>query len=199
MFWMIPVIAVGGALKLIYDASSSRERKARRRWERKRREVKRSVEEHRRNIENHIEQAQSSYNFHLLIDLHYSSVSTGNAAYRLLQDARSTITGMNRMLYESLKQRKALRTNFAKARSNRDRDEIHEIGEQLEMVRDLRKNLFSDRLKVSGQAEELLAEVRRLNSRTRTLKEYIRDRCGRGGIRWYERLEYRANLKRLAS
>ena len=197
MWWLIP-IGVGVGLKLLYDAVSEEEYEARKRWEIKREEVKRSIKEHQENIEAHIQQAQKSYDFHLLVDLHYSSSQVANSAYQLLDDARSSFSGMSKMLKKSKEQRAALQHDLKEAKRNKDRKKIHETIEQLKMINDLRKSVFDDRDKVREQKDNFLAEVRRLNNQTRELKEFIRDRCGDGGREWYERLEARRRARRIS-
>jgi len=197
MWWVIPV-GIGVGLKLLYDVVSEEEREARERWENKREEVERSIEEHQRNIESHIQQAQSSYDFHFLVDLHYSSSQVANAAYQLLDDARSSFSGMSKMLKKSKEQRSALQEELEEAKRNKNRQAIHETIEQLKMVNDLRKNVFADRDTVKEQKANFLAEVQRLNNQTRELKEFIRDRCDEGGREWYDRLEARRHARRLS-
>jgi len=195
MWWLIP-IGVGVGLKLLYDAVSEEEYEARQRWEDKREEIERSIEEHQRNIEDHINQAQRSYDFHFLIDLHYSSMKVANSAYQLLDDAKSSFNGMSKMLKKSKEQRTALQSELEKAKKAKDKNAIHEVIEQLKMLNDLRKNVFADRDKVKVQKDQFLSEVKRLNNQTRELKEFIRDRCDDGGRKWYDRLEARKQAKR---
>lgn len=142
MWWLIP-IGVGVGLKLLYDAASEEEYEARQRWEDKREEVERTIEEHQQNIEEHISQAQRSYDFHFLADLHFSSVKVANSAYQLLDDAKSSFNGMSKMLKKSKEQRTILQSELENARKAKDKTTIHETIEQLKMVNDLRKNIFS--------------------------------------------------------
>ncbi len=195
MWWLIP-IGVGVGLKLLYDAVSEEEYEARERWEDKREEVERSIEEHQTNIEEHINQAQRSYDFHFLIDLHFSSMKVANSAYQLLDDANSSFNGMSKMLKKSKEQRTALQSELENAKDSKDKKAIYEVIEQLKMVNDLRKNVFADRDKMKAQKEQFLSEVKRLNNQTRELKEFIRDRCDDGGKKWYDRLEARKQAKR---
>ncbi len=197
MWWLIPV-GIGVGLKLLYDAVSEEEYEARKRWENKREEVERSIEEHQANIKAHIQQAKNSYDFHFLIDLHYSSSQVANSAYQLLDDARSSFSGMSKMLKKSKEQREALQHDLEEAKKNKDRKKIHETIEQLKMINNLRKSVFDDRDKVKEQKDKFLAEVQRLNNQTRKLKEFIRDRCGDGGREWYKRLEARKRAKRIS-
>lgn len=192
MWWLIPV---GIGLKLLYDAVSEEEYKARARWEDKREEVERSISDHRENIESHIRKAQSSYDFYFLIDLHYSSSQVANSAYQLLDDARITFSGISKMLKKSKERRSALQYELEEARQIKDRKKIHEVIEQLKMVDELRKSVFKDRDRVKEQSVKFLSEVQRLNNQTRELKEFIRNRCGNGGREWYDRLEARKKNK----
>lgn len=195
MWWLIP-IGVGVGLKLLYDAVSEEEYEARERWEDKREEVERSIEEHQTNIEEHINQAQRSYDFHFLIDLHFSSMKVANSAYQILDDANSSFNGMSKMLKKSKEQRTALQSELENAKDSKDKKAIYEVIEQLKMVNDLRKNVFADRDKMKAQKEQFLSEVKRLNNQTRELKEFIRDRCDDGGKKWYDRLEARKQARR---
>ncbi len=197
MWWLIP-IGIGVGLKLLYDAVSEEEYEARERWESKREEVEKSIEEHRRNIENHIQEAQRSYDFRFLVDLHYSSSQVANSAYQLLDDARKSFSGMSKMLKKSKEQRSALQQELEEDRRIKDRNKIHETIEQLKMVNELRKSVFEDRDRVKEQQTHFLSEVQRLNNQTKELKEFIRDRCDDGGQEWYDRLEARKRARRIA-
>ena len=193
MWWLIRV-----GLKLLYDAVSEEEYKARERWESKREEVEKSIDDHRRSIENHIQEAQCSYDFHFLVDLHYSSSQVANSAYQLLDDARKSFSGMSKMLKKSKEQRSALQQELEEARRIKDRNKIHETIEQLKMVNELRRSVFEDRDRVKDQQTHFLSEVQRLNNQTKELKEFIRDRCDDGGQEWYDRLEARKKARRIA-
>ena len=197
MWWLIP-IGVGGVAALIYNAVSEKEREARQRWEENRWEVERSIVEHHRNIEVHFNQAQYSYNFHVLVDEHYGSMKAADAAYKLLDDVHSSLDGMNKMLKEAKDQRTCLQEELQKARRQKDRALIRDTIEQLKIVHEMRKNLFDDRDKVKAQRVSFLQEVRRLNNRTRELKELIRDECGPRGLDWFNRLEERTRRRRLS-
>lgn len=197
MWWLVPV-GVGGIAALIYNAVSGKEREARQRWEENRWEVERSIVEHQRNIETHFTQVQYIYNFHVLVDEHYGSMKAANAAYKLLNDARSSLDGMNKMLKEAKDQRTGLQEELQKARQQKNRALIQDTIEQLKIVHEMRKNLFEDRDKVKAQRASFLQEVRRLNNRTRELKELIRDQCGTRGLDWFNRLEERTRRKRLS-
>lgn len=101
MFWVIAPILVFGVVAAIMSSTSEGERTARRNWESKREEVKKTVEEHRKNIETHLKQAQQSYDFQFLTDLHFSSHRIADCAYKLLNDARDSFGATIRILNQA--------------------------------------------------------------------------------------------------
>jgi len=192
MWWLIP-IGVGVAGKLIYDYLSGEERDARERWERKRVQVQRSVEEHRRQIEEHIAEAQQSYDFHFLTSMHHSSFIVADAAYRLLVDARTSLTGIGKMIVATKEKRDSLEKDI---KATKDRTKKMTLRADLKEVTELRKGFFNDKDRVKEQRDSLHSEVKRLNAQTSELKHFIRDRCGRRGNEWYDRLEERKRQKK---
>ena len=210
MWWLIPVGY--GVAALIYGVVSEEERKARQRWEEMRESVERDLEKYQIDIETHVAQAQYSYNFQVLVDIHYASMQTADVAYKLLVDARSSENGMNKMLKEAKDQRTFLREKLKEARKNRNKRFIffkkirekknkaliRDIELQLKGIRELRESVFEDRDKVRAQKKSFLQEVQRLNNRTRELKELIRDECGTRGLDWFNRLEERTRRRRLS-
>jgi hypothetical protein len=195
MWWLIPV---GYGLKWLYDAVTEDERGARRRWENKRAAVEKTIDEHRKNIEGNIARAQNSYNYHFLIDLHFSSAKVADSAYGLLDDARSSLDAMNKMLIKSKEQRAKLEYELENPRRPKDTRTVNELKEQLKIVSEIRKNVFEDRDKVQDQQETFFSEVKRLNIQTKELKNLIRDRCGYKGQEWYKRLEARKRARKLS-
>ena len=201
MWWVTaPVIIYG--LKKVYDAISDSERNARQNWENKRNEVERSVEEHRANIEKHLSEAQESYNFHFLTDMHFSSMIVANTAYDLLKDARISLEGIGKMIMEAKAQIDSLQNNIGEIQSEIDDEKnkkkkgeligkIQPLHKDNKLIKDFRKSLFDDQEKVKEQKEHLYSEVKRLNNRTRELKLLIKDRCGTKGKDWYARIERR--------
>lgn len=194
MWWLIP-IGVGIAGKLVYDYLSSEERYARERWERKRVQVHRSVEEHRRQIEEHIADAQQSYDFHFLTSMHYSSLIVADVAYKLLQDAQTSLTALGKLILAAKERRDNLDKEIA---GTKDRTNKLALRDELKEVIELKKGLHKDKDKVKAQKDDLKSEVKRLNGQTSELKGFIRDRCGRKGSEWYDRLEERKKQRRIA-
>lgn len=192
MWWLIPIgIGIG---KLVYDYFSWQEIEARQRWESKSREVKKTVEEHRRNIEVHIQEVRDSYNFKLLTDIHFSSFIVADSAYQLLDDARSSLDSLGRIIIKTKNEKKEL---LIKLKELKTRKEKNQVLENLKLLNEMRQSLFDDKDKVKQQRDDLYNEVKRLNQQTNELKTFIRDRCGSKGIEWYERLEERRRIKKL--
>ena len=199
MWWIIPVGigVVSFGLKLLSDVVSEGESRAYSNWQTKRVEVEKSLSDHQANIETHLARAQHSYDFRFLTDLHYSSMNVANAAYALLDDAKKSLSGINKMLVSAKEQREQLQKTLETARANKDKAQIHDTIEQLKMVNELRKSVFQDRDNVQQERDRLLAELQKLNHRTRELKELIKNRCGNKGRDWHYRLEARKQQKRL--
>ncbi len=194
MWWLIP-IGIGVGLKLLYDSVSDDECEARERWENKRVEIEKTIEEHQHNIDIHLKESKESYNFRLLVDLHYSSVKISNSAYQLLEDSRISFNGMSKMLKKAKEQKITLQKKLEECKAEKNRTQIIDIKKELKMVNELRKNIFDDRDKLDLQKKAFLDETKRLNNQTRKLKELIRDRCGEKGSDWYLRLEERKENK----
>jgi len=197
MWWLIP-IGIGVGLKLIYDAVTEDEREARYSWEEKRVQVENSIESHRRNIEEHLSHAQYCYDFYVLVDLHYSSMQVADTAYRLLDEAKKSFSGMTKMIEKAKEQRTVLETELNQLRSTKPKDAnaIKASVNQLKLINQMKRSIYDDRDKVKAQREALLTEVQQLNNRTRELKLYIKERCGCKGEDWYYRLEERKRIKR---
>jgi uncharacterized membrane-anchored protein YhcB (DUF1043 family) len=193
MWWLVPVgIGIG---KLVYDYFSEQEIEARQRWESKSRDIKKTVEEHRRNIEVHIQEVRDSYNFKLLRDIHFSSFIVADSAYQLLDDARSSLDSMRRIIIKTKNEKNEL---LIKLKELKTKKEKIPVLENLKLLNEMRQSLFDDINKVKLQRDDLYNEVKRLNQQTNELKTFIRDRCGKEGIEWYKRLEERTRRKKIA-
>jgi hypothetical protein len=188
--WWIPVVAAGA---LVWAILREDEREAGERWELERDRVQRRVEEHRRNIERHLHEAQSSYDFHLLVDLHFSSFRIADEAYKLVTDARTSLAAIGRMLVACKSEREELKKKLA---DTNDPSLRSDYKQRLQEIYSLRTKFFDDKDKLTEERDHFRAEVNRLNAQTRTLKEAIRDRCGSRGREWYEKLEERGRARR---
>lgn len=196
MWWLIPAGIV--ALKLLHDIVSEDENRAQSNWQEKHVQVEKSLGDHQAHIETHLARAQNSYNFRFLTDLHYSSMQVANTAYKLLDDAKKSQSGINKMLASAKNQRGQLQQTLETARANKDKALIHDTGEQLKMVNELRKSVFQDRDTLQQERNRLLTELQKLNHRTGELKDLIKNRCGSKGSDRHSGLEIRTQQKRFA-
>jgi hypothetical protein len=187
MFWWIAGAAVGVA-KLILDSFSDQERQARDNWERTHRKVKKSTEEHRQHIEKHLRSARESWDFHVLADMHYSSMIVANVAWKTMKNASSSIRTVKKGLQQT--RREIIRIQEQINNESNRRKKWQSI-EEIKVVRQLSKEFQVEMKTLKSQSSSLLEEVKRLNKQTGDLKLAIRDRCGRGGLMWYEALEHR--------
>ncbi len=185
-WWLVPVATVGAAAAIwaIFDREA---RDARNQWERDWKRVQRSVEDHRRNIQRNLNRAQTSYDFHLLVDLHFSSFRVADHAYSSLRDARKSLDAMGKMLVQA----KHRKNELIQKKRAAPFEERQQIQAEIDILTELRDDIFPDKDAVKQQRDELHSELKRLNNQTHQLKIAIRDRCGYKGRDWYNRLEER--------
>jgi DNA polymerase III alpha subunit (gram-positive type) len=193
---MLPVIgalALVGAGVWIYNELQEQSSTERERWRTKRDEVQRSIEWHEEQIESHLDEARQSYDFKVLIDMHFSCVKVADQAYLLLQDARTSLNKIGEAIVKTKEQRELL---FNKKKEAKSKTERTEIQNEISSIQELRKKLFDDKDEIKLQRDEFQSRVKDLNSKTHTLKMNIKDRTGSRGAEWYERLEERKNKRR---
>lgn len=188
---MLPVI--GGLLLIgagawIYNELQEQSSNERERWRSKRDEVQRSIEWHEEQIENHLDEARHSYDFKVLIDMHFSCVKVADQAYSLLKDARTSLDKIGEAIVKTKEQRELLFTQKKDAKSKTERTDIQN---EITSIQELRKKLFDDKDEIKKQRDEFQFRVKELNSKTHTLKINIKDRTGSRGVEWYQRLEER--------
>lgn len=192
MFWVLAPVALVGIAAVIAASLSEDEKKARKRWQSKRAEVEKTVEEHRKNIEKHIDKAQRSYDFSVLVDIHYSSHRVADSAYQLLEDARSSISSISKILDQVTAKKNELKASIDGASPDKRRELLAEI----RSLNDFKAKVMEDVSTIKQQRDSLFSEVKRLNSQTGSLKEAIRDRCGEKGRDWFRRLEQRSAARK---
>jgi hypothetical protein len=161
----------------------------------KRNSVEKNVLKRRKEIEHHIRQAQSSYNFQYLVQMHYSSVQIANAAYKLLDDARISLRAIGTMINNTKQRKLSLERDLAFAKGQKNRDAIVRIIEELKQINASRRALFEEKDKQKAEKDNLYQEVKRLNQQTGELKQHIRHRCGSKGQIWFQNLERRKKLR----
>jgi predicted ribosome quality control (RQC) complex YloA/Tae2 family protein len=188
---VLPVIAgvaLIGAGIWIYNELQEQSAAERQRWSSKREEVERSIEWHEEQIEKHLDEARQSYDFTVLVDMHYSCVKVADQAYLLLKDARTSLEKIGEAIVKTKEQREIL---FQRKKEAKDLSEKEEIQDEINSIQQLRTTLFDDKDEIKKQRDEFQARVKELNSKTHTLKISIKERTGTKGIEWYERLEAR--------
>lgn len=187
MWWLVIPVAVGVAAYII-DELSEEAGKERDRWESKREEVEHDLQWHKEYIENHLNEARSDYDFHQLVNMHYSSVKVADEAYTLLKDAKVTLNAIGKAIGTAKKERDELKVKRRDATSKTQRDEITK---EIDSLISLRKSLFSQKEEIKLQKTDFYSQVKSLNRQTMELKYLIRDTTGYKGEEWYERLEER--------
>lgn len=193
---MLPVIgalALVGAGVWIYNELQEQSSAERERWRTKRDEVQRSIEWHEEQIEIHLDEARQSYDFKVLIDMHFSCVKVSDQAYILLKDARVSLNKIGEAIVKTKEQRELL---FNKKKEAKSKIERTEIQNEISSIQELRKKLFGDKDEIKMQRDKFQSHVKNLNSKTHALKMSIKDRTGSQGLEWYERLEERKAKRR---
>jgi chromosome segregation ATPase len=186
MLWL-----VGMAAAVLISALSDDEKEARERWDRKRSEVADSVSRHNRAIKMHIHDAQSSYRFAELANAHYASARTANCAYTLLNDAKKSISGLSRVLGETMTRKNACKADLPVATAEQRRALFQEI----KLLNQAITTLYEDLGQLKIQKNTLYEQVKQLNTQTAMLKNKIKEDCGTGGKEWYQRLAQRNALR----
>ena len=196
MIWWVAGVVAAGAVKLILDSFSEQERRARKDWQNKYSEVKRTTAEHREHIEKHLKQAQNSYDFHVLTDMHFSSMIVANAAYKALDNAKISQRAIT----------KGIRKTRAEIKQQQDKIDLESSYEQrgvlieeIKLIRQLLKEFYTEVNTLKKQTQKLYDEVQQLNAQTGALKLAIRDRCGLRGGEWYEARQNNSRLSLQAS
>lgn len=192
---MLPVIAglaLVGAGIWIYNELQEQAGAERERWRSKREEVQRSIEWHEAQIRDHLSRARESYDFKVLVDMHFSCMKVADQAYSLLKDARTSLEKIGEAIAKTKEQRDLL---FDKKKASNNKAEKDEIQQEIASIQELRSKLFVDKDEIKKQRDEFLSKVKDLNSKTHDLKISIRDRTGLKGQEWYARLEMRKALR----
>lgn len=193
MWWMVG--AAVGVVGLFLLSATEEEQESRTRWTRDHERIQRSVEEHRRNIQENLGWAQESYEYRLLLDLHHSSFRVADEAYKLREDARTTIATYRRMIDEAKSGRVAARE---RQHGNVSDSVKHDLNAQIANATEVLDALYPQVSVHKDELERLNEELHRLNEQTRLLKETIRDRCGARGRDWYDRLQARSAARRFS-
>ena len=181
-----------GAGLLIYNELQEQAGTERERWRSKRAEVQRSIEWHEEQIRDHLSHARASYDFKVLVDMHFSCMKVADQAYALLKDARKSLDKLGEAIQKTKEQRDFL---FEKKKSAKNTSEKTEIQQEISSIQELRSKLFADKDEIKKQRDEFLEKVKDLNSKTHDLKISIKERTGSKGQDWYARLEARKAIR----
>lgn len=188
---MLPILAglaLFGAGLWIYNELQEQAGAERERWYTKREEVQRSIEWHEEEIRNHLSSARHSYDFKVLVDMHFSCMKVADQAYSLLKDAIVSLEKIGEAITKTKEQRELL---FERKKASTNSGEKAEIQQEISSIQELRLKLFNDKDEIKRQRDDFLLKVKDLNSKTHDLKISIRDRTGFKGQDWYARLEAR--------
>ena len=133
------------------------------------------------------------YDFHQLVDLHYSCMKVANEAYKLLNDAKnqwalfmmlsinSKLTALNYLMIK----KKAMIMKRKK-----------EIQAEINMIKEIIDGLYSELDLIKKDKEHFYQELKAFNLKTSSIKYRIRDNTGYKGFDWYNRLQERTLLRR---
>lgn len=193
---MLPIILGGIALvgvgAWIYNELQEQSGVERERWRSKREEVERSIQWHEFQINNHLSSARNSYDFKVLVDMHFSCMKVADQAYSLLKDARISQKKIGEAIGETKIQMGIL---FEKKMSSKSFLEKNKIQDEISSLQNLRSHLFNEKKQIENQKLVFESRVKDLNAKTHELKISIRDRTGQKGMDWYARLELRKQLR----
>lgn len=208
----IPAAAAFGIGALVWSYFDHQAQQAHSRWAHAHRDMEARLAQQRRELDlvhEHLAQQardrqrgffarmmsyQSALDYRTLTNHHHNSVGVANHAYSLLSDARVTLDAFGRTLTQARQQRDAL---IAQKKRARDHGERARLQAEIDLLNQLRSEVFPQKDAVKDQRDAMLAQVRALNARTRELKLAIRDTCGARGLDWYNRLEARTQQRRL--
>ena len=193
MWFLIPIagLVVAGIVAL----ASEEEASARRSWKNKYQGAKDEVESLRRNIERHLSETRNTDDFYVLNEYYYSSFRFADNAYKLLNDSRTSLSSLKKMIDAANDKRREISKHLESKMSREDKAEY--IGE-LRNLTEFRDALQQDFNKVLAQKRDFAEEVARLNQQTEKLKTAMREHCGSKGREWYANLQQRISSRRHA-
>jgi uncharacterized membrane-anchored protein YhcB (DUF1043 family) len=190
MWFLIPI--VGLVVASIVALASEEEASARSNWENKYRGAKDEVENLRRNIERHLNETRSTYDFYVLNDYYYSSFRFADNAFKLLNDSRTSLSSIKKMIDAANEKRREIRIRLESKMNREAKTEC--IGELRNLI-EFRDALQQDFNEVLAQKRDFAEEVARLNQQTEKLKTAMHKRCGSKGLDWYRSLQQRISRR----
>lgn len=180
---MIYVLGIAAVGVLAYAWLSGEEQAALNSYNSSSRRLAHEVTERQQQLNSYRIYSRAAQDFYKHIDLHHKSFLTAQHCYSLYEEQKqilrmlsSRIDGLVNQL-NMLKQQRDIATGAQKAH----------IREQLKTVRGFLQEANAERATIKQQKDTLLFELRGINQKTRELKLYIRDNCGKKGRDWYQR------------
>lgn len=186
MWFLIPV--AGLVIAGIVALSSEKEKEARTNWSNNYENTKEEVERLRRDIERELQSKKQLHDFYVLNELYYSSFRFADNSYKLLNDSKTSLNSIKKMLNATNAKRYEIKKELD---GDLSRDlKKDKIGE-LRNLTEFRNGLEKDFEAVNIQKQELSQKLKGLNSQTHDLKSLMATRCGNKGKEWYENLQDR--------
>ncbi|HNO74378.1 MAG TPA: hypothetical protein PKG49_01935 [Nitrosomonas mobilis] len=148
---MLPLIAglaLVGAGVWIYNELQEQAGAERERWRSKREEVQRSIEWHEAQIRDHLSHVRESYDFKVLVDMHFSCMKVADQAYSLLKDAITSLEKIGEAIAKTKEQRDLL---FDKKKASKNKAERDEIQKEISSIQELRSKLFADKDEIKNK------------------------------------------------
>lgn len=195
MWFIVPILAAGVGLAYLYNSVTEEEKQAEASWKRKRQEVERTLDEHNRNIRNYLESKRNMYEYHKMVDYHYSSVQIANVAYDLMNNSKISLRGINNLIVKTNTHRNDLQKQIEIAKAEGNKKTLFEKIEEIKVVNIIRKTQFEERDTIKKQTDDFYEKVKELNMQTSDIKNKIKLNCGQRGYDWYERLEIKRRLR----
>lgn len=180
MLYVLGAAAVG---VIAYAWLSSAEQSAMNSYHSSARRLSHEIEQRQGQLNSYRQASQAARDYYKHIDLHHNSVLTANEAFALYDAQKQMLTMLNQRIHGFVQQIIALK----KQRDVAKGAEKAEIRQQLNVVRGFLQEAKLERANMKQQKETLLFELREINKKTRELKLYIRDNCGKKGRDWYQR------------
>ncbi|MBE7686556.1 hypothetical protein F7647_10890 [Tenacibaculum piscium] len=177
MYWLaIPILL--GIYALFNESSSKEEKNAKENWVNKKKDIQHRIIENRSEIEQKISNNKNIQNFEVLRNMHYSSFTVANVAWKLLEDAKTYIHGIENMISNSIKEKN----------KTSNKNDLNKINNYINALK-------REKEKIKTESNKMRTELTKLNSQTSRLKYTIRNKCGHQGENWYNRLEERKRRK----
>lgn len=179
---MIYVLGIAAVGVLAYAWLSGEEQAALNSYNSSSRRLAREVTERQQQLNSYRRASHAAHDFYKHNDLYYNSVLTANNCFALYDEQKKMLKMIQGRVNDLIQQIIVLKQQRDAAK-----------GEQKAQFRQLLSALYesldqakSECAKIRKQKKALLSEVREINHKTRELKLYMRDNCGKKGRDWYQ-------------